>query len=93
MNIKTKDKLIKVFKNFKEFRKLPQKKDEHHMAENQLQLNAIVDRYEATLYDMGDLASEDEDGKTRIYLTIMAERLVELAKQFNDQVQITFVCF
>ncbi|KAJ2955809.1 hypothetical protein NQZ79_g8241 [Umbelopsis isabellina] len=87
MNTEMKEKLMKVFSSFVEFGKLSQKKDELDLVENEPQLDAIVDRYEAVLYDMGDLASEHEDHNTRIYLTIMAERLVELAKKFNNQVR------
>lgn len=80
-----KEKLLKVFSSFVEFEKQLKKKDKLNLIENEPQLNAMVDRYEAVLYDMGDLASEIEDRNTRIYLTIMAERLVELAKKFNNQ--------
>lgn len=82
-----KEKLLKVFSSFVEFEKQLKKKDKLNLIENEPQLNAMVDRYEAVLYDMGDLASEIEDRNTRIYLTIMAERLVELAKKFNNQVR------
>lgn len=51
-------------------------------------LDAVVDRFEAVLYDMGDVADEYNDKNTRIYLTIMAERLVTMAKSFNNEVKI-----
>jgi hypothetical protein len=50
------------------------------------QLDAVIDRFEAVLYDMGDVAEEYNDKNTRIYLTIMAERLVTLAQKFDNEV-------
>ncbi|KAG2176174.1 hypothetical protein INT43_005407 [Umbelopsis isabellina] len=87
MTAAMKEKLMKVFNSFIDFQKLSQKKNDLDLISNELQLNAMVDRFEAVLYDMGDLASEIEDRNTRIYLTIMAERLIELAKKFNNQVR------
>jgi hypothetical protein len=53
---------------------------------SKLDVNATIDRFEAVLYDMGDVAEEYDDSSTRIFLTIMAERLLNLAKLFQDEV-------
>jgi hypothetical protein len=80
------EKLVRIFTDHIEIQYEFQKRQEPLTTISDL--DAVVDRFEAVLYDMGDVADEYNDKNTRIYLTIMAERLVTMAKSFNNEVKI-----
>ncbi|GAB5592858.1 hypothetical protein Unana1_07758 [Umbelopsis nana] len=77
------EKLVRIFTDHIEIQYEFQKRQEPLTTISDL--DAVVDRFEAVLYDMGDVADEYNDKNTRIYLTIMAERLVTMAKSFNNE--------
>ncbi|KAI9290131.1 hypothetical protein BC943DRAFT_7097 [Umbelopsis sp. AD052] len=79
------EKLKRVFVAFTSFQQDFQEHDPSILNTGKLDVNATIDRFEAVLYDMGDVAEEYDDANTRIYLTIMAERLLQMAKLFQDE--------
>jgi hypothetical protein len=82
----TQEKLKRVFVSYISFQQTFQGQGSSIFSADKLDINATIDRFEAVLYDMGDVAEEYDDPNTRIYLTIMAERLLQLAKLFQDEV-------
>jgi hypothetical protein len=80
------DKLKRVFVAYISFQQDFQGCDPSILITGKLDVNATTDRFEAVLYDMGDVAEEYDDSNTRIFLTIMAERLLHMAKLFQDEV-------
>ncbi|CAO3690264.1 unnamed protein product [Umbelopsis ramanniana] len=79
------DKLRRIFVAYISFQQDFHGCDSSISNTGKLDVNATIDRFEAVLYDMGDVAEEYDDSSTRIFLTIMAERLLDLAKLFQDE--------